>query len=442
MTSIDAGQTTASRDLVGVALLLTIALVLRILWVSMIPNEQVADFASYNDIAFSLVRGLGYVSPTGDASAFKPIGYPLFLAGVYRIFGESTFVAKIAQANVSVVLCYLIFIIARSLFGRNLAFIAMTFAVLHPSFIFTTSILGTETVFTCLLLGTIALLVTTPSPSNLSRLRLIGSGILLGTAALVRPTALLFPFALVLWLMSASVTLKRAVVMLVFFSLGVILPVAPWTLRNYSQFQRIVPISTNGGANLLYGHNPLGTNVWIPFEQLKRVPRFPIDTWATMNEPEQSHALRSLAIEYIVQNPVGVFTRMPEKFYKLLLSPEVPHLMWNIEGLPESYKPSWDIFTFLGTLNRSYAYAMLFLAIIGGLGIFAIGPRDHRAILPAALIVIWISFHLLFWAKARFRFPIVAFFVIFAAWPFSSMTLGLKRYSKGKKRRDVANPHC
>ena len=57
------------RSVAGLVFLLTLGLALRIVWVGLVPNEQVADFKMYDDMAASFYRGQGYVDAIGRPSA-------------------------------------------------------------------------------------------------------------------------------------------------------------------------------------------------------------------------------------------------------------------------------------------------------------------------------------------------------------------------------------
>ena len=413
------------RSFSGLLFFLTLALALRIIWIAAVPNQQVADFKMYDAMAASFYRGQGYTDVFGRPSAFKPPGYPLLLALIYHVFGESPFAAKVLQANLSTLLCLLVFLLSRRIFGERTAFIALILCAFHPSFIFSVSLLGTEIPFTCLVVSAVLILCKSKSISSTKQVDFLLAGLAFGAAALMRPMALLAPLPLGMWLLIDWQGWQKSSKALIVFCLAMTLPILPWTIRNYIHFQKFVPISTNGGCNLFYGHNPSGEIVWIPFDKLQKIPGFPSkEDWYRWDETRRSSYMRNRAIEYIKKNPLGLFTRMPQKFYLLMLSPDVPSLYWNIEGLPKSYEASKSKLSLLASLNRLFAYGVLILSL---LGIISCRLSDKRSIFIYTLILVWILFHLVYWGKPRFRYPMVPFLTIFAALPLASLTASMKR---------------
>src|SRR3954465_3221034 len=93
---------------VAVLLILTTALALRLEFISQTPAYKAqADARDYDVHARSIAAGNGYSKRRahGRATAFRPPGYPYFLAGVYKITGvehanitKRIHAARVAQA--------------------------------------------------------------------------------------------------------------------------------------------------------------------------------------------------------------------------------------------------------------------------------------------------------------------------------------------------------
>jgi 4-amino-4-deoxy-L-arabinose transferase-like glycosyltransferase len=416
---------TRPRSLTGLLFLLTLALALRVVWVGLVPNEQVADFATYDAMAQSFLHGHGYTDSLGRPSAFKPPGWPLALAAIYRITGESAFAAKVIQANLSTLLCLLIFLVARHLYDERRAFVALTLAALHPAFVYSVTLLGTETSFAVLSMSAIFVLTGLPPGSDPGWWRPALAGLCMGAAGLMRPMALLFPAAVAVWLLVDRRPWKPSLRALAVITLCMALPVAPWTLRNWHAFGRLVPVSTNGGGNLLYGNNDGDFMVWVPHERLAALPGFPPPAaWEAMDEPARSSALQRMAWNTIRRDPAGFFARWPEKFYLLMISPDVPALYWNVEGLPDDRRPASSTLTTLASLERIFSWGLLSLA---ALGLLRDGSEDPRRALVYAVMGIWTLFHLVYWGKPRFRFPMIPLMVVLAAGPLAALSASLRR---------------
>jgi hypothetical protein len=85
--------------------------------------------------------------------------------------------------------------------------------------------------------------------------RWLAPGALLGATAMVRPEylAVAFLLALVVFARGARAEWRRALGRAAVLIAGVVLIVAPWTIRNAAALHRFVPISTGGGQVLFAG---------------------------------------------------------------------------------------------------------------------------------------------------------------------------------------------
>ena len=87
-----------------------------------------------------------------------------------------------------------------------------------------------------------------------------GAGLALGLATVLRPNLLLFWLALAAWAAYFDRANWRRYALL--FALAV-LPIAPFTIKNYLLGGRFVLISTNGAVNLWIGNNPAATGLYM-----------------------------------------------------------------------------------------------------------------------------------------------------------------------------------
>ncbi len=62
-----------------------LALALRLTWIAYSPCLPVSDFHQFDVIGWRLARGQGYVTNAGLPTAYLPVGYPLFLGGVFLV---------------------------------------------------------------------------------------------------------------------------------------------------------------------------------------------------------------------------------------------------------------------------------------------------------------------------------------------------------------------
>src|SRR5215218_9467190 len=154
--------------------LLAAALLLRLAFVLATPGYAPQhDDRDYDRLACGLVAGDGYTragpatppqgcgeGPTGRPTAFRPPGFPMFLAAVYTVTEplgiERWTAARVAQALLGTAVVALLGVVAWLLFGRRTALVTMALgAVFPPMVVLGGSLLG-ETLFVALMLAALA----------------------------------------------------------------------------------------------------------------------------------------------------------------------------------------------------------------------------------------------------------------------------------------------
>ncbi len=129
---------------------LALTLVLRLTWVMTVRVQQTADFAYYYEQAQSIAMLHGYTLD-GHATAFQPVGYPLFLALLFRIFGASALLAKLANVLLGVGIVALAYLLTQWQFeSRGIAGFTALLLAIGPNNIAYSSVLNNETLFTFL----------------------------------------------------------------------------------------------------------------------------------------------------------------------------------------------------------------------------------------------------------------------------------------------------
>src|SRR5262249_31393874 len=119
----------ARRPLALPAAIVLAALVIRIVVVLATPHYVLVDDASdYDKHAASIVLAHRFAFAYGRPTAFRPPAYPVFLAGVYEVFGTGIHrveAARIANAFVGAGIVALIGVLAYQLWDRRTALVAM-----------------------------------------------------------------------------------------------------------------------------------------------------------------------------------------------------------------------------------------------------------------------------------------------------------------------------
>ena len=208
------------RDRVLVyALLLTAAFSFRVAIARLFPNDEPLDGKVYAQIARNVLERHSYshaTEPPYNPSLIRLPGYPLFIAGVYSVFGHGDDTAvRIVQALLDTATCALIAIIAflwepDEKLKRRSSIAALALAAFCPFTTIYVATILTETptvrfaVAMCLT-ATLALRATAQKSALWSW---VATGLVAGVSVLFRPDSGLFALAIGITLVVA--TLMRA----------------------------------------------------------------------------------------------------------------------------------------------------------------------------------------------------------------------------------------
>ncbi len=228
------------------------ALAVRLIYVvfffglNLVPDPDSVDYINY---AKHLVAGLGYTD--GVWKAFRAPGYPVFIAAVFSVFGESIPALKLAQTVISALVPVLVYLIGLRVTGRKAAVISGFFGCFYFGFIYEPGHIISESTFTFLFALSILLLLDTQKGKAYA----VAAGAALALAALTRPVGLLIPPLVVIWLFlkfPAKAALNiGAIGVLTFTAI-----MAPWWARNYRTFGVFVPVCLETGFVLKGAHVP------------------------------------------------------------------------------------------------------------------------------------------------------------------------------------------
>ncbi|MCK4573700.1 MAG: glycosyltransferase family 39 protein, partial [candidate division Zixibacteria bacterium] len=255
----------------------------------------------------------------GDGAWFRAPLYPYFLALLAKITGGSILWSKILQALLAGGTAFFTFKLADLLFNRTTAIVAGFIYALYGTLVFyETSFLIPVLFLFFTVWGMYRLVAYSESRTFKSWLL---TGVVFGLAIISRPNLLLVIPFLMLWFYyrrdSEQPRSQRLNFLLVLL-LGIILSIAPVTMRNYIKTGDFIMISSQGGVNLYLGNNPIadGLNMQMPEVNLDASVTWrqfgTVVTSAAQREAgrelspaEESSFWTGKAVDFIAENPGG-----------------------------------------------------------------------------------------------------------------------------------------
>ncbi len=243
------------------------------LWFVVHTARIAGDSLMYGDIAKTWMQtgvyGFGQAGGGAVPTLIRLPGYPMFLVACFRLFGVEHYTAVMhAQGVADLVTCLLVGALAGRLFGRRAGLAALWLAALCP---FTASYVAYP------LAETLSLTCVALTFYGVERWRAAGLGFnrwlwvvaaALAYAVLLRPEQGLLAAAVLpamLWMSLRSPVgregLARAAAPILVAAVCVVLPLVPWTVRNWRTFHVVQPLApryaTDPGEPV-----PLGFQHW------------------------------------------------------------------------------------------------------------------------------------------------------------------------------------
>ena len=274
------------------------------------PQQDAWD---YDRHARSIAGGDGfpesyYVVDRGP-SALRAPGYPYFLGALYAVSGDSITVGRLANAALGALAVFLLYLIARRIWGQEIALLAAAFAAVFPPLVLLSRELLSEPLFIALELGMVLCILEFRRLRELRWAAL--AGLLFGLATLTRNPgpALAVPLIVGLWVLRPRLS-RQALVAPALALLCAVLTIAPWTVRNAIEFGRLIPVTSGTGFAMAGTYNQASKQdaanpgSW-------RTPRVapeytPLFLARGIDEGTLDATLRSRASEFALHHPLYV----------------------------------------------------------------------------------------------------------------------------------------
>ncbi|HYW68109.1 MAG TPA: tetratricopeptide repeat protein, partial [bacterium] len=363
---------------------------------------------------------------TSERGAFfmTPL-YSYFLAAVYRLFGRDLLLVRMIQAGMGAATAAIVYLLGKEIFDRRVGILAGLITAGYGALIFyDCSVLLTPLL---VFLNVLAVFLLVRADTTGRPAHYILAGAVLGLAAIGRAAALVSAAVAVLWVWLARRespegrkkraksgggpnTLRAgALRSAVLVAVGIVVVVAPVTVRNFVVERDFVLITSNGGLNFFIGNGDGATGGYVKPEGLDIVSDpdgehiAERDVGRELKPSEVSGYWYGRARANIRRNPGGWVRLMVRKVAFVMSSYEMPQL--ENYYFQKRYSPLLRI-------------PLLGFAIIAPLGLLGLGLAFRRR--RPRLLALYTSSYLLsisaFFVVARYRLPVVPFLVLFASY--------------------------
>jgi len=392
--------------------ILIVAIVLRVLVAIYLGDSTppAKDESSYSLLAGRLAGGYGYsfseawypFAPAGAPTAHWSFLYTAFIAAIYALVGFHPLAVRLITAVAGGILLPLILyrLTRRVLPERpNLALIAAACAAIYAYFVLFSAMLMTETFYIVAILYSleraIALEQQLKAGERPGWKLLFGLGISLALATLLRQAVLpwvVILFAWLLWSGRRHNNLQQAIRSLLICGFILLLFILPFTIRNYLVYGDFLLLNSNAGYALYSAQHPLhGTS----FQAFTAAP-LPADIDPLPeNEAQWDNALMRRGIEFIFEDP--------GRYILLSFSRAADYFM---------FWPSSET-SLINNIGRVLSFGLFLPVMIYGLLLSR--HKWRRFELFYIFILFYSLLHLMTWSMVRYRLPVDALLLIFAA---------------------------
>jgi hypothetical protein len=354
--------------------------------------------------------------------AWQGPAYPYLLGFVYWLTGSAAEmtgkILNIALSMLTIYICW--FIYAAILKKPSHAIAAFTITAFLPQYVMYVNVLGTEILFVFLL--SVIVCGQLYFGNRWQAYPIVG--ILIGISALVKPFMIAYPAVCVLTMWLSSRKWKMTLFVAFVVAVPALLAITPWTIRNYMNFGRFIPVTYNGGAMLYTNYNN-GNRDGLPME-LTRAASFNQDEFRVINNAllrgersvREAHELEPYlarrAFDWIGQNPGEVLKLGVMHVYHTFFSDASDIRQWamNKWAPPQrTYNLVYDIFS-AAAFTVNVAGFLLCLLAVGPLAVAFFTSKVHPenlAILVFLNVAFFVAVVFAMGGDPRYAFPVYLF---------------------------------
>jgi tetratricopeptide (TPR) repeat protein len=361
--------------------------------------------------------------------------YPYFLGSVYALIGHNLLAVRLIQAAIGSVSCVFLALAGERFFSSRVGLVAGIGLAIYAPAIFFDGLLQKSVLdlfFLTLALWLISLLLDRRDDRRIG----LALGIAMGALSLTRENALVFIAVILAWcLVPQRVRLKADATTekkptrhkktdvasgfsrtrhAAAFALGLAIVLLPVAIRNYAVGGGFYLTTSQFGPNFFIGNNPNADGTYMSLRFGRGAPEYERQdatelaehaTGRTLTPSEVSSYWTDRAVDFITAHPAQWLSLTGRKLVLLLNATE----MLDTESQESYAEWSWPLK--VGGWFGHYGV----LVPLAVLGMFLSWPNRRRVAILYALTGVYAVSVLMFYVFARYRLPLVPFFMLFAA---------------------------
>jgi tetratricopeptide (TPR) repeat protein len=391
------------------------ALLLRVVYLWQIRKSPMlsvlmSDSQSYDAWAQEIARG----NWLGDKIFYQAPLYPYFLGLLYAVFGHNLLLVRMIQVILGATSCLFVAFAGRLFFFRSVGMLAGALLAVYPSAIYFDCLIQ-KSVLDLFLLSLFLFVLGLVGREARARWWIM-CGAILGLLTLARENALVLVLAMIFWLFIRfrQETLARRMKWAGLVLSGLLLILFPVALRNKIVGGEFHLTTSQFGPNFYIGNNRNAVGVYTPLRPGRSNPEFEQQDATELAETALGRKLRPAEVSWywtvqalsdLRSDPGGWLRLMARKWF----------LIWNafeIADAEDQYTYG-DSSPLLRGLNVVLHFGILCpLAVVGLAVTWKIRERLWVLYLTLVSYAASVAF---FYVFARYRFPMVAWLVMFAA---------------------------
>lgn len=381
------------------------AFIIKIFLVFTLPAEIRSDSLDYQNIAINIAKFGEYAFEPGKPTANFSCGYPLFLAGIYKLFGSDQTPVRLVNSFLEIITVIFFFLICLKFFDEKWSLIALTIFAFFPS-----NILFSQTVLTEPVFGMLAVILLYYCLNEQINNKIFFIGLIWGYAVLIRSSFSLSIFLMLIFIFKYRQELfegfkikrmKRVFQYSFLFLFGLSIVITPWLIRNKIVLNTFT-IATQGGFTFWSGSNPNATGTWY-YKIEESNPMFDIK-----DEVERDKAFYKEGINYALSNP-HKFIITGFKKIGYLFSSERLILLYFTQG-DAAGKTSTDVYKSINPFLTALVNIPYFTVML--MGIWGLLAFKKKTFFLYGFIITWMITFFLFVALARYHYVLIPFFVL------------------------------